>query len=165
VTFIDHDAQGAELTRAVLRRLRTSERLVGYVSALVAQHLRLGFLVHERPLSRRAVWRYLRETGPVAADVTVFTVADRIATRGKNAEPAIAAHLELAREMLGHALAHRDAPQLPPLVRGDDLVRELGVQRGPELGALLAQLEEDRFAGEIGTREEALARARELRAH
>jgi putative nucleotidyltransferase with HDIG domain len=165
VTFIDHDAQGADLARAVLRRLRASERLVGYVSGLVAQHLRLGFLVHERPLSRRAVWRYLRETAPVAADVTIFTVADRLATRGKNAEPAIAAHLELAREMLGHALADREAPPREPLVRGDDLVRELGVARGPELGALLAQLEEDRFAGEIGTREEALARARELRAH
>ena len=52
----------------------------------------------------------------------------------------------------------------PPLVRGDELARELGVPPGPGLGDLLAQLEEDRFAGEIATREDALRRARELAA-
>ena len=101
VTFVGHDAEGAQLARDVLGRLRGSTRLADYVAALTLHHLRLGFLVHERPLSRRAVWRYLNATEPYAADVTVFTVADRLATRGKNAEPAIAAHLELAREMLG----------------------------------------------------------------
>jgi poly(A) polymerase len=93
-------------------------------------------------------------------EVTVFTVADRLATRGRNAEPAIAAHLAIAREMLGHALAPR--LDVAPLVRGDELARELGLPAGPGLGELLAQLEEDRFAGAIRTREEAIRRAREL---
>ena len=50
----------------------------------------------------------------------------------------------------------------PPLIRGDELARELDVRPGPDLGRLLAQLEEDRFAGEVTTREQAVARAREL---
>jgi hypothetical protein len=62
--------------------------------------------------------------------------------------------------MLGDALALRAAPPVP-IVRGDDLARALGIAPGPELGRLLAQLEEDRFAGEIATREEAITRARE----
>ena len=37
-----------------------------------------------------------------------------------------------------------------------------GCTPGPRLGELLAQLEEDRFAGAITTREDAIARAREL---
>jgi hypothetical protein len=49
-----------------------------------------------------------------------------------------------------------------PLIRGDDLARELGIVPGPRLGELLAQLEEDRYAGDISTREEAIARARDL---
>ena len=94
----------------------------------------------------------------------MFTVADRLATRGRNAEPAIAAHLELAREMLGHALRPPRRSR-PPLVRGDDLARELGAGAGAaQLGELLAQLEEDRFAGAIATREDAIRRARELAA-
>ena len=161
VTFVGHDAEGAQLARDVLRRLRGSQRLADYVAALTLNHLRLGFLVHERPLSRRAVWRYLAATEPYAADVTVFTVADRLATRGKNAEPAIAAHLELAREMLGPALQRRAAGRAEPIVRGDELARELGV-RGPRIGQLLAELEEAQYAGEIRTREDALNLARSL---
>jgi poly(A) polymerase len=162
VGFPGHDREGAELARAVLRRLRASERLVDHVAGLCLHHLRAGFLVHERPLDRRAVWRYLQATAPVSAEVTIFTVADRLATRGKNAAPAIAAHQEVARELLGPAFERRAAGRQAPLVRGDELVRELGVAPGPELGALLAQLEEDRYAGAITTREEALRRAREL---
>lgn len=162
VTFVGHDTEGAHLARTVLRRLRASERLAEYVAALTLHHLRLGFLVHERPLSRRSVWRYLVATAPWPVEVTVFTVADRLATRGRNAEAAIAAHVALAREMLGHALALETAGRAAPLVRGDQLARALGLPRGPRLGELLAQLEEERFAGEVHTREEAIARAREL---
>jgi poly(A) polymerase len=157
VTFIGHDRAGADLARAVLRRLRASQRTIDYVAALTLHHLRLGFLVHERPLDRRAVWRYLRATAPWSDDVTIFTVADRLATRGRNADEAIAAHVELAREML----AIEPGPA-EPLIRGDDLARELGIAPGPRLGELLARLEEDRFAGAIATRDDAIARAREL---
>jgi poly(A) polymerase len=159
VTFVGHDEAGADLARAVLRRLRASARVSDYVAALTLHHLRLGFLVHERPLDRRSVWRYLRATAPYSPEVTIFTIADRLATRGRNAEEAIAAHVELAHEMLAYALA--DQPT-EPLVRGDELARELGLRPGPVLGELLARLEEDRFAGVISSREDAVRRAKEL---
>jgi putative nucleotidyltransferase with HDIG domain len=158
VTFIGHDVEGARLAREVLGRLRASQKLREYVASLTLHHLDVGFLVHRRPLGRRETWRYLRATEPFAADVAVFSVADRLATRGRNAPAAIEAHLEVAREMLAAA---REPQPAPPLVRGNELTRELGI-RGPEVGRLLAQLAEDRYAGEISTREQALARAQEL---
>ena len=160
--FPGHDREGAELARALLRRLRASTKLADHVASLCLHHLRVGFLVHERPLDRRAVWRYLRATDPWSPEVTVFTVADRLATRGRNAEPAIAAHLEVARTLLGPALERRAQGRPAPLVRGDRLARELGIAAGPRLGELLAQLEEDRYAGAIATPEDAIRRAREL---
>jgi hypothetical protein len=48
-------------------------------------------------------------------------------------------------------------------IRGDELARELGIEPGPELGALLAKLSEAAFAGEVGTREQAVELARRLR--
>ena len=157
VTFIGHDEVGAALARDVLRRLRASQRTIDYVAALTLHHLRLGFLVHRQPLDRREIWRYLRATAPYSDDVTIFTVADRLATRGRNAEEAIAAHVALARDMLA---ADRGASE--PLIRGDELASELGIVPGPRLGELLAQLEEDRYAGAISTREEAIERARQV---
>jgi poly(A) polymerase len=161
VTFIGHDSVGADMAAGVLARLRTSERLREHVAALTRHHLRLGFLVHEMPLGRRAIYRYLRDTEPVQVDVTLLSVADRLATRGRGSQAAIARHLELARSLLGEALAWRSGPPRPPL-RGDELAREVGLRPGRELGRILAELEEASFAGEITSREQAIAFARSL---
>lgn len=161
VTFIGHDAVGAELAHHVLARLRASERLGAHVGALTRHHLRLGFLVHQAPLGRRDIYRYLRACVPVQVDVTVLSVADRLATRGAGSEEAIARHLELARRLLGEAFAWLSDPPRPP-VRGDELQQALGLRPGPEIGRLLAQLEEASFAHEIETPSQALERARQL---
>jgi hypothetical protein len=76
-------------------------------------------------------------------------------------DEAIARHLGLAEELLGEGLRWIEKPPRPPL-RGDDLALALGLSPGPELGWLLAELEEACFAHEIGSREEAVARARAL---
>ncbi len=163
VTFMGHDRQGAALARQVLERLRASERLRRHVSGLVRHHLRLGFLVHEpQPLDRRTVYGYLRACEPVEADVTLLSVADRLATRGDRSQDAIAAHLELASAMFTDALRWRAEGPPAGLLAGDELARELQMAPGPALGRLLEQLSEARFAGEIATREQAVARAREL---
>ncbi len=147
-TFFDHDLRGAELATTILTRLRASERLTTFVAALTRQHLRLGFLVHERPLARRTVYHYLQRCEPVVVDVIVLSVADRLATRGRNAERAVSSHLELACELLPDALAwHRQRPRSP--VAGDELARQLGITPGPALGALLAELTEAAWAGEL----------------
>jgi poly(A) polymerase len=113
------------------------------------------------PLDRRAIYRYLVTCEPVEADVTLLSVADRLATRGRKADEAIARHLDLARQVLAEALARRAAGPQPPLIRGDELAAALGIARGPRLGELLARIAEARFAGEVSTREEALALARD----
>ncbi|HTA12286.1 MAG TPA: HDIG domain-containing protein [Solirubrobacteraceae bacterium] len=163
VTFIGHDERGAQLARALLERLRASERLRAHVAALVRHHLRLGFLVHRpQPLARRTVFDYLRTCAPVEVDVTLLSIADRLATRGDRAPEAIAAHLALAGPMLDDALRWR-AEGLPrPLVRGDELARELAIPTGPQVGELLEQLAAGQYAGEIATRADALAHAHAL---
>jgi poly(A) polymerase len=163
VTFIGHDSVGQEMVHSICRRLRTSERLASFLGGLTRHHLVLGFLVHSRPLSRRDIFRYLRATEPVAVEVTLLSCADRLATRGRNAEPAIAAHLELARELMEAALEWRaQGPPRAPL-RGDELAAELGIEAGPELGELLNQIEEAVYAGEVKSREQAVEMARSLR--
>lgn len=167
ITFFDHDRQGAAMSREILTRLRTSERLRAHVAALALYHLRLGFLVHERVdgvLPSRAVYRYLTGCAPVELDVTLLSVADRLATRGDNAEPSIAKHVELARQLVGDVLAWRAAGAPEPLVRGDALADALGIAPGPALGPLLAAIAEARFAGEVTTRDEAILLARRLHA-
>jgi Poly A polymerase head domain len=85
--------------------------------------------------SARAIHRFRRGTEPWALDALAFLGADELA--------------DIVEE------ARRAAP-LEPLIRGD----ELGLPPGPEIGRILALIEEERAAGTIATREEALALAR-----
>jgi poly(A) polymerase len=163
ILFMGHDVEGVRIVGEVCRRLRTSRRLSSYLESLTLNHLRLGFLVHARPLSRREVYEYLRGTHPESIDVTLLTVADRLATQGeRTSREAIDAHLELAREMIAEALGwRRDGPPASP-IRGDELASAVGIEPGPKLGMLLEEIEAAVFAGEVSGRDDAIELARTL---
>jgi poly(A) polymerase len=163
VGFRGHDQVGAEIIGGICRRLRASRRLTQHLQGLTLHHLRLGFLIPEMPLSARRVHAYLRATEPVAVDVTLLTVADRLSARGNGpiASPEmVAAHLQLAREMIAAALDWRREGPPAPLLRGDELAAELGIEPGPELGSALAELEAAQYAGEITDRRGAIEHLR-----
>jgi putative nucleotidyltransferase with HDIG domain len=161
ILFIGHDRLGADMSRDLCRRFHASVPLADFLAAIARHHLRLGFLVHERPLARRHVSRYLRACEPVEVEVTLLSVADRLATRGERTrEEAVQAHLEIARELAAEALEWRARGVPAPPVRGDELIEELGLEPGPKVGELLEQLREEAFVGEVRTREQALEWAR-----
>jgi poly(A) polymerase len=163
VGFRGHDEVGAEVIGDVCRRLRASRRLTQHLQGLARHHLRLGFLIPEMPLPPRRVHAYLRATDPVTVDVTLLTVADRLSARGKGpiASPEmVSAHLALAREMIAAGLDWRRQGPPPPLLRGDEIAAELGIEPGPELGSALAELEAAQFAGEVTDRMGALEHLR-----
>jgi poly(A) polymerase len=158
VGFKGHDVEGAATIGGIMGRLRASRKLTRYLQALALHHLVLGFMVREAPLPPRRVHDYLRRTEPVTVDVTLLTVADRLSARGAGpiaAPEMVQAHLDLAREMVAAALDwHREGPP-EPLLRGDEIAAELGIQ-GPEIGQKLAELEAAQYAGEVTDRDGAL---------
>ncbi len=163
IGFRGHDEVGAGIVTGICERLRASRRLTQHLQGLTLHHLRLGFLIPEAPLPPRRVHEYLRATEPVAVDVTLLTVADRLSARGAGplARPEMVdAHLALARQMVAAALDRRRDGPPPPLLRGDELARELGIERGPRLGELLGELEAAQYAGEVNDRDAALEHAR-----
>jgi poly(A) polymerase len=161
VSFLGHDSRGAEMVTALCRRLRTSRRFASRVAAITRDHLVLGFMVRERPLPARRIWDYLSRTAPQTVDTTLLTVADRLSAQGGGVpQEAIDGHLELAREMLVAAVAwERDGPP-EPLLRGDEIIAEAGIDAGPALGDAVAELEAAQYAGEVTDRSGAIAHLR-----
>jgi poly(A) polymerase len=163
VSFIGHDREGAELVAGVCERWNASRSLSRHLQALTLHHLHLGFMAPERPLPRERLYEYLRLTEPVAADVTLLTVADRLSARGAGPTAApemIEAHLELARQVLPYALEwHREGPPRSP-IPGDELAAALGIEEGPTLGRLLEVVRKGVFTGDVESRDEAVEVAR-----
>src|SRR5258705_12002981 len=96
VLFWGHVELGARMSREVAKRLRASTATGEFLARLAQHRLRLGFLVHQRPLTRRDIYRYLRACEPVELEVTVLSAADRLATRGERTrDEAIEGHLGL----------------------------------------------------------------------
>ena len=89
--------------------------------------------------SPRSIHRFRRLTEPWAIDALAYVGSP---------------------ELVGVVEAARRSEPREPLVRGD----ELGVEPGPVVGRILDAIDEERAAGTISTREEALALARELAA-
>jgi hypothetical protein len=87
--------------------------------------------------SPRAIHRFRRDTEPWALDALAFVGAQELTVL-----------IEAARR----------ADPAEPLVRGD----ELGIPPGPEIGRILAVIDEERAAGTISTRDDALDLARAL---
>jgi hypothetical protein len=87
--------------------------------------------------SPRSIHRFRRATEPWAIDALAYVGS---------------------MELVGLVEAARRSEPSEPLVRGD----ELGVEPGPIVGRILDAIDEERAAGTISTREEALALAREL---
>jgi Poly A polymerase head domain len=90
-------------------------------------------------LSPRSVHRFRRQTEPWSLDAVAFLGGD----------PELAEAVERARANEPNG----------PLVRGD----ELGLPPGPEIGRLLALIEEERAEGTVATREDALELVRRER--
>ncbi|HRV60610.1 MAG TPA: hypothetical protein P5138_08260, partial [Solirubrobacterales bacterium] len=114
-------------------------------------------------LDRRQIFAYLDHTDPVSLDVTLLTVADRLAARGTASiasREMVAGHMELARDMVGFALDwDRNGPPAQ-FLPGNELAARLGIEPGPELGKVMKELAAARFAGEITDANEAVEHAR-----
>jgi len=161
IHFYNHELVGARMAAARLRRLRFSRDEVERIRTIVGQHLRPGHLARAEEVTRRAVYRYFRATACGGVDVVLLNLADHLATWGPNLQEARwAQRLEVAETLLIHYFERYEktvAP--PPLVTGSDLMAELGLEPGPQIGRLLETLREAQAAGEVNTREEALALA------
>jgi tRNA nucleotidyltransferase/poly(A) polymerase len=159
VSFMGHDRRGADTAEAVLTRWKASHALIRFCRVLVAEHLRLGFLVRERPFDRRTAYRYAEATAPHALESIVLSLADRLATRGVRArQEYLRAHAEAAVELIG-LLAALAAEPREPLLRGDEIAALAGAT-GPRIGELVAMLAEEQAAGTVTTRAEAEALVR-----
>lgn len=164
-----HCGIGADIATRSLTRLRLPKRDVEWVAYLVGEHMRvarlpeMGLGKQVRLLgvgeNEQAPPGELPSRYPLFADLLRLVVCDAEASahRARAWQPL----LTRAVGLLVHLRRVHGIRYARALLTGDDL-RQLGLPPGPQLGEILDRVHERILAGEIGTREEALAHAAEL---
>ncbi|HFC11683.1 MAG TPA: HD domain-containing protein, partial [Anaerolineae bacterium] len=158
IRFFQHEHIGAKLTQQRLSALKMSNAAVKYVSTTVRGHMRPFSLTRNAAVSRRAIYRFYKKTGLAGIDICLHSLADHLARDRQ--DDTIDKLFALTSTLLTHYFeAYEDVVQPPKLIDGRDLIRELGIKPGKEIGRILAAITEAQASGDITTREEAFALA------
>jgi poly(A) polymerase len=165
--FWDHEQQGAELAATRGRHLALSNIEIQRLETVIRNHMRIIFhtkrLVSEGKVpSRRAVYRFFRDTGASGVEVCLLSLADLRATYEETLpQENWTACLDVVRTLLENWYEKRSEIISPPgLVDGDELMRALKLDPGKQIGELLEVIREGQAMGEVSTVEQALELAR-----
>lgn len=155
--FFDHEERGARLASRRARALALSLDEIERIGKIVAGHMRVHQFALSGTPSSRAIYRYFRSTGPAGIDISLFSLADTLATFGDTLSAARwQAEVEIC-ELLWRSYWERSAQVVSPprLLDGGQIMRLLNLKPGPQIGRLLESLREAQVEGEVQTVEEA----------
>jgi len=142
IRFNEHDRIGAEMTEAIMERLRFSRAEIDATVEMVRQHM----VFKDVPKMRVAKLKRFMARPTFEEELELHRV-DCASSHGMmdNYEFLLRKREEFANEPI--------IP--PPLVRGDDLIA-LGMKPGPKFGEILEAVETRQLEGALKDREEAL---------
>jgi poly(A) polymerase len=155
--FFGHSDVGAEMATRVLQRLRFPSREASLVAAMIGAHLRPLQLGQQGPPSRRAVYRFFRDTRGAAVDTLFLAIADHLGSAGpKVSIYGFHSHVALNAYILDLGFGDEQILGQPHLIDGKDVMAELALPPGETVGDLLEAVREAQAAGEVTTRDGAL---------
>ena len=142
IRFNEHDRIGAEMTEAIMRRLRFSGAEIEATVEMVRQHM----VFKDAPKMRIAKLKRFMARPTFDEELELHRVDCESSHRMlDNYEFLLSKREEFANEPI--------IP--PPLVRGDDLIA-FGLKPGPKFGEILEAVETRQLEGKLRTRDEAL---------
>jgi putative nucleotidyltransferase with HDIG domain len=159
--FFGHSDVGAGIAARLMQRLRFSTREIDLVRAMIDAHLRPLQMAQQGAPSRKAIYRFFRDTSDAGIDTLFISLADHLGTVGPRVDlEGWRRHVALVNYILWKRLEEAEVVSPRQLVDGDDLMADLGLSEGPLLGELLELVREAQAAGEVVSREQAIALAR-----
>ncbi|MEW5940553.1 MAG: HD domain-containing protein [Chloroflexota bacterium] len=164
IRFWGHDEKGAEMATARAHELRLSNDEIARMDSIIRHHMRIHFHASRKDgegkdPSRRAIYRFFKDSGEAGLDLILLALADLRATQGANLKQETwSAALDVCRIFLENWWERPEEIVSPPrLLDGNDVMRELNLQPGPRVGAVMEAIREGQATGKVSTRDEAVA--------
>ena len=161
--FLGHQEAGAATAGSVMERLRFSNREIQLVTLLVKYHLRPTQMSNAGMPTDRAIYRFFRDTGEAGIDLLYLCLADHLAARAASLDiNEWREHCRMTEYVLAKHFASESITAPPKILDGRDIMNIFNLEPGPKIGKLLEELREAQAAGEITTREQAVACVKHL---
>jgi poly(A) polymerase len=155
VSFHHHEVVGARMTKVRMEALRYSNDDVATVTKLVELHLR--FHTYRLGWSDKAVRRYVRDAGPLLAQLNELTRCD-CTTRNAAKAKQLAKRMDELEVRIEELSAQEELNAIRPDLDGSEIMEHLGIGPGRHVGQALTYLLELRMdEGPLGE-EEAIRR-------
>ncbi len=168
IRFFDHDQVGAKVVSERARVFNLSKDEIERLEIIIKNHMRFHFFTsrmegEKKEPSRKAIYRFFRESGEGGIDLVLLGLADLRGTRAHSlSQETWVAALDVARILLENYWEKPQETVAPPrLVDGYDIIKEYKIQPGPLVGQLLEAIREAQATGKVSTREDALEFGRE----
>jgi tRNA nucleotidyltransferase/poly(A) polymerase len=165
IRFYEHDQISAQIVSKRSRFLRLSNDEIERLKTIVRHHMRPLLLAqNEQFPTRRAIYRFFRDTGPAGVDICLLSLADTLATYGPSLPQDTWAHqLDVVRTLLEAWWERPEENVSPPvLVDGNFLIETFNLKPGPLIGRLLDMIREAQATGLVVDRQGALELVREF---
>ncbi|BAJ63446.1 CCA tRNA nucleotidyltransferase [Anaerolinea thermophila] len=164
IRFFGHEELSASLAVSRAQALALSHDEVEHIQKVITGHMRIHWLVSEgQPPSPRAIYRFFRDLGEAGVDVCLLSLSDLWATYSHTlTQEQWVSELKVCRALLEAKWEKENILITPPvLIKGGELIRELGLQPGPLIGQTLEAIREAQVEGMVLDKQSALAFARE----
>jgi poly(A) polymerase len=165
IRFFRHEQVGEDVVAARARSLHLSNEEVSRLRKIVRHHLRPILLAQtDQPPSRRAIYRFFRQLGPVGVDICLLSLADVLSIYGVSPpQPAWEKHLDVVRMLLEAWWEYPLEKVIPPpLINGTDLIEQFKLKPGPLIGDILEAVQEAQATGQVEDRKQAFSLAEKL---
>ncbi|HEY9857552.1 MAG TPA: hypothetical protein V6D05_17540 [Stenomitos sp.] len=153
VSYEGYEAEGAKRVEAIANRLKLSAKARDFLTRLVKLQ-RLPEALAKTPHDPVALYRFFQAAGDTSVGLLLLNLALQRAAHSPATQ-----ELAAALPALLAAYFRPDAAYTAPrrLIDGKDLMRELGLKPGKQIGMLLEAIVEAQLRGEIDTRDGAIA--------
>ena len=162
-SFHGHEHVGERITRQIARQLKVSVKEQYFLEDAVRMHLRPGYLSNFKRPSKKAIFRYLRDTKDEAASLAILALADQAATRGPlTTDAKHKHHAKICHMLIKRYFEIKNQVPKKRLLTGNDLIKVLKLEPSALFGKILSTVEESAALGKIKTKQEALIFAKSV---
>ena len=159
VHFFNHERISRDIATSIMDRLRFSTHESKRICSLIEHHMRI-FLISSSDATEKAIRRLIYRMEDLTPLLIAHTLCDMYGSSGGKDNPTTHQVIQNCTAIMSAWRESRREP-LSRLISGNDL-KKLGFSEGRFLGECLDTVRDRQIAGEISTRDEALALAEQM---